>query len=139
MSNGKSVSAPPHYSQPVRALLSGISTGLRAHWGSNEERAEGRKHVMTRQLDAGQPSIFSIISPSTCGVYRIANLAGVISDTLLNRACIDECLEFSQTRLGQIATDNPVACARYLCANFNYSSFRPCAILTFCSRIRLTL
>lgn len=53
---------PPPRCQAVRSFFSSISTGLRAHWGSNEERVDARTDVLSMQLDAGQPSIFFIFS-----------------------------------------------------------------------------
>lgn len=98
----------------VTGLFSSISTGLRAHWGSSEERIAARTNLLSMPLAFGQPAIFFTISPSTSTLYRIANLAGVIKRDLLDiiEDDITLHLEYTRARLGMIATANPVSCAR---------------------------
>lgn len=42
----------------VRELYANISTGMRAFWGSNEERLSARANLFSMQLELGQPTIF---------------------------------------------------------------------------------
>ncbi|ETP12964.1 hypothetical protein F441_11766 [Phytophthora nicotianae CJ01A1] len=116
MSRREQMPDPPQQAKRVSDLFSGISTGLRAHWGTNEERSDARTKVMSMQLDLGQPSIFFTLSPSSSGTYHVGNLAGDIPSCDLKRAriSINHCLQFTQARLGMIATKNPTACARYV-------------------------
>lgn len=49
---------PPVAPRPVRALLSAIGTGIRAFYGSNQERGYARTKALSMQLAFGQPAIF---------------------------------------------------------------------------------
>lgn len=137
MSRRERLPDPPQQSQAVRDLFSGISTGLRAHWGTNEERADARTKVMSMQLDLGQPSIFFTLSPSSSGTYYVGNLAGDISSDLLDRArtSIDECLEFTQARLGMIATKKPTTCARCVSKKLLHVLLSCCSCCSCCSKL----
>ncbi|ETM46468.1 hypothetical protein L914_08643 [Phytophthora nicotianae] len=74
----------PHAEQNIRNLFSLISTGMRAHFGSNEERSRARSNLLAMQLAYGQPSIFFTISPSSSSSYRVAALGGAVEDELLD-------------------------------------------------------
>lgn len=107
---------PPPNDTHLNDLEAGISTGMRAFWGSNQERSSARADLFSMQLEFGQPSIFFTISPSTSTAFRIANLGGDLNDAELERvqACLDGSLEMSKAKLGSIATSNPFVCAKYV-------------------------
>lgn len=114
ISESKPLPSEPNLDPHINELYSNISAGMRAYWGSNEERASARTDLFSMQVELGQPTIFFTLSPDCSSTYRIASLAGEIPNDFLSAmgADINECLTFSRARLGHIAAENPYACAR---------------------------
>ncbi|KAF4142202.1 Helitron helicase-like domain at N-terminus [Phytophthora infestans] len=98
----------------VADLYSSISTGMRSFWGSNDERAEARTNLFAMQLTFREPSLFFTVSPDSSLTFRVANLSGDMETELLDavHSTLNRQMKFSRGRLGMIATQNPVACAR---------------------------
>lgn len=106
--------------ESIRSLYSFISTGMSAHYGSNEERSRARSDLLAMQLAYGQPSLFFTMSPSSSSSFRVAAFAGGIEPGLLE-AMNDELHDsfaMSKAKLGAEAACNPMACARCDCVCF---------------------
>jgi hypothetical protein len=111
--NGNRSQAQP--SSDCRALDSGLNAGLRAYWGSNQEKASIRTELFSLSTLFGQPSIFFTFSPSSSSIIRIANLAGAVPDDLTEifDANANQEMQLSRSKLGRIASQCPMICARY--------------------------
>ncbi|ETI50113.1 hypothetical protein F443_06259 [Phytophthora nicotianae P1569] len=105
----------PEIDPSVRNLYAGISTGMRSFWGSNEERSEARANLFSMQITYVQPTIFFTLTPDCASTYRIAHLAGNISNEVVEEmnSGLHQCLTYTKAKLGEIATANPYICARY--------------------------
>jgi hypothetical protein len=100
--------APP-FNQAVHDLYAGISTGMRAYWGSNEEKAEARANLQSMTLFFGQPTIFFTISPCSSTSLQVACLSGNVGSAVTSSLNAE--LSITKSFLGNVATSNTVACA----------------------------
>ncbi|GMF14925.1 unnamed protein product [Phytophthora fragariaefolia] len=114
ISNNRKFPPRPDIDRHVNSLYSGISTGMKAFGGSNDERDEARANLFAMQLAYGQPSLFFNVSPDSSLTFRIANLAGELPSELLDvfENKTNPCAEFARSRLGMIATQHPMQCAK---------------------------
>ncbi|KAF1793289.1 hypothetical protein GQ600_2610 [Phytophthora cactorum] len=115
IASNRTVGAAPRSGESIRNLYSFITTGMRAHYGSNEERSRARSDLLSMQLAYGQPSIFFYRFSSSSSAYRVAAFAGSMEASRLDpmRQVADESLYLSKAKLGAVAASNPMACARY--------------------------
>ncbi|ETL80792.1 hypothetical protein L917_18739, partial [Phytophthora nicotianae] len=123
--------------QSIRNLYSFITTGMKASYGSNEERSQARSNLLYMQLQYGQPSIFFTLSPSSSSSVRVAAFAGDIDNSLLEAMTytVQGSLYKTRAELSAAATSNPMACARYYNAIvhllidvlLNYAQDRQCS------------
>ncbi|KUF78851.1 hypothetical protein AM587_10001925 [Phytophthora nicotianae] len=102
--------------QSIRNLYSFITTGMKASYGSNEERSQARSNLLYMQVQYGQPSIFFTLSPSSSSSLRVAAFAGDIDNSLLEAMTntVQGSLYKTRAELGAAATSNPMPCAQYV-------------------------
>lgn len=119
------VGGAPATEQNIRNLYSFITTGMRAHYGSNEERSRARSDLLAMQLVYGQLSIFFTLSPSSSTSYRVAAFAGEVNADVLDVVTeqLDSSIHLTKSKLGAVAASNPSACARYEIMVVTFSFF----------------
>jgi hypothetical protein len=106
----KPLPTQPNFCKDVFDLQTGIETGLKAYWGSNQERQKARVNVFSMCHLLGPPHIMFTINPDSSNSFQVLEYCGL--DTSSFTYALNSSFP-SQSERKQIVGNNPFASAKY--------------------------
>jgi hypothetical protein len=107
---GNDLPTQPPTCKDVFDLQSGIESGLKSYWGSNEERREARTKVFSKCQIYGPPHIMFTINPDATNSFQVLEFCG--ENTSAYSAALNNSFPTKSERK-EIVGNNPYASALY--------------------------